>query len=199
MSDFSMSNPLNYSHVVRELDLQLCRNGFTKLLFNRFLTGKSLSQGEMRSLMYGAIFAPDFNSTDFVFFSIAFWYKIIDDADNQAEDSPFLKHYLETSKIIDFDEEPDYEAIIDVASDISDLIYETIYSTGDGKTIETAFCIVHNCQKKEMVQRLFGNDVQIRDNQELDDNISCVSLKSKVSGKEQNYKIYFNLINPVNN
>ena len=192
-----MPNPLNYTHDFKKVDFSKYKDSYTNELLEKFLSGTELSTETVRGLMYGYTFTKKYaNHEDDEHFSISHWYKVIDKAERMQfgeiddDDTPLA--------IPDFDnldemEEDEYDEIIDRASDIADMIFYAIYSTGDGKTPETAFCIIDTYQEYEMLHRLFGRDVRVTMQSLIHGNIDCIEFKSTFCGPEQDFKVYFDI------
>ena len=69
-------------------------------------------------------------------------------------------------------------------------LLETIDSTGDGKTPETALCVIEVGQEYEYLQRVFPYSVLQVKCQSVSDGIDCLEFEDNPFGIE---KIYFDI------
>lgn len=182
-----MPNPLNYTHDIKKVDFSKYKDSYNKELLEKFLAGVELSTEHVRELIYGFTFTKDYaEHKNDEHFSISHWYEVIDNAERMQFAGP------DDDDIDDMDEE-ECDEIIDRASDIADMIFYAIYSTGDGKTPETAFCVIDTYQEYEILHRLFGRDVRVTQQMLLKDHIDCIEFKSGFCGSEQSFKVYFDI------
>ncbi len=183
-----MPNPLNYTHDVRKVDFSKYKTSYNKELEEKFLAGIELSTEHVRELIYGYTFTKEYAQEyrDSIF-SISHWYDIIDKAESMQ-----FSEFDPDSDMEDMDDE-ECDEIIDSASDIADMIFYAIYSTGDGKSPETAFCVIDTYQEYEMLQRLFGRDVRVTRQTLLGNHIDCIEFQSGFCGSEQSFKVFFDM------
>lgn len=191
-----MPNPLNYTHDIKKVDFSKYKDSYSKELLEKFLAGTELSTEHVRELMYGYTFTKEYaENSDDSNFSISHWYEVIDKAERMqfgdiADDD---NDTIPNPEDLDEMDDDEYDAIIDRASDIADMIFYAIYSTGDGKTPKTAFCIIDTYQEYEMLHRLFGRDVRIIRQSLLKNNIDCIEFKSTFCGSDQDFTVYFDV------
>ncbi len=194
MEEFTMSNPLNYTHEVRKVDLQKYKDAYTNELRKRFLRGAEMSVEEVRRLIYGYTFTEEYSTNPACsILSINFWYNVIDKAERE-EIVNLPEFYSDIVENPDDICEEEFEEIIDRASDIADMIHDAIYSTGDGKTPKTAFCVIDICQAHEILSRLFGRDIRQINQVPIAENIECITFRSKFCGADAEFKAYFEIV-----
>lgn len=150
----------------RKVDFEEYRNGCPKELLQQFLDGKL---GEdtpietLRGLMYGYTFTEEYASGFMSSpFSVRYWEDILDD-----------------------------EEQIDSYQCQCEQIMNTLLSTGDGSSPETAFCVIDTYQEYELMQELFVYNVPKRIRQSVsEDGIDCIELEPNDFGVE---KLYFDV------
>ncbi len=146
-------------------------NSFTKVDYNQYKDAynkdviqawkdrkKELDVETLRAMMYGFTFTRAY-------------------ADGDLEDALFMDYWKDMYFELDLDMDPlamtmddDYE----VDTPQERLLMETIDSTGDGKTPETALCVIDVHQEYEYISRKFPYSCLKMVKQSVNDGIDCL-------------------------
>lgn len=157
----------------RKVNYEEYKDSCTKELLQQFLDGKfdkDTPVETLRGLMYGYTFTDEYAQSPHFLdspFSVRYWEEIIYNDD-----------FLEDDLIGTYQYQP--EQIVD-----------TILSTGDGKTRETAFCVIDVYQEYELMDEIFVYNVpEITRQRLLEGGIDCIEFKPNDFGVE---KLYFDV------
>ena len=150
----------------RKVDYQEYEQSFNEKLKQDFVEGglgKDTPIETLRGLMYGYTFTEDYaNCFTSSPFSINYWMDLFYD-ENYTGPYP-----IQIKQITD-----------------------TLLSTGDGRTPETAFCVIDVYQEYELMQEIFSNHVPNRIKQTLfKSQIDCIEFEPNVFGVD---KLYFDV------
>lgn len=84
----------------------------------------------------------------------------------------------------------DDSPIYDVLMPQEEIILRAIDSTGDGKSAETALCVIDVSQEYEYMRRVFPYSDLIIEKQSVQNGVDCISFKPNNFGIE---KLYFDI------
>ena len=157
-------------------------NSFTKVDYNQYKDAynkdviqawkdrkKEIDVETLRALMYGFTFTKAY-------------------ADGDLEDALFMDYWKDLYFDQDIDMDPDFESSGSVEDDLAmmmdddyevdtpqeRLLMETIDSTGDGKTPESALCVIDVHQEYEYISRKFPYSCLKMVKQSVSDGIDCL-------------------------
>ena len=148
----------------------------------------------MRENLYGYTFTKAYAEGEIPDeFSMDYWEeRDLDPENSNFEDCeiPDVSKYIRTFNNIDsLLEDVDDSPYFDVSPQ-KKLILETIDSTGDGKTSETALCVIDVHQEYEYIQRVVRLSVLQLVKQSVRNGIDCLELKD-YDGRIE--KVYFDI------
>ena len=139
----------------------------------------------MRANLYGYTFTRDYAEGKYPDeFCIGYWAELFDEYGFDLEEKGIC---------MDIEDRPDDEdnaPIYDVLMPQEELLLRTIDSTGDGKSPETALCVIDVGQEYEYMQRVFPYSELEREKQSVSDGIDCITFKPNLFGIE---KLYFDI------
>ena len=141
----------------------------------------------MRENLYGYTFTKAYADGEIPDeFSMDYWEERQEEIDlEDLEEIDFESMESELDLILEDDDSPYFDV-----SPQEKLILETIDSTGDGKTPETALCVIDVHQEHEYIQRVVRLSVLQLVKQSVKDGIDCLELKD-YDGRIE--KVYFDI------
>jgi len=154
----------------RKVNYEEYKDSCTKELLQQFLDGKldgKTPDETLRGLMYGYTFTDEYAQSP------------------HSSDSPFSVRYWKDIIFAD----PPNDLIYSYKYQIG-LILHTILSTGDGKTPETAFCVIDLYQVYELMDAIFACYNPEITRQKLFEGGICIEFEPNVFGVE---KLYFDV------
>lgn len=142
----------------------------------------------MRANLYGNTYTKEYADGDIPDeLSMDYWEERREEIDlDDPEEIDFESMRNEIYQLLDKEDESPY---FDVSPQ-EKLILETIDSTGDGKTPETALCVIDVHQEYEYIQRVVRLSVLQLVKQSVRNGIDCLELKDHDGRIE---KVYFDI------
>lgn len=158
----------------RKVNYEEYKESCTNELLQQFRDGKldeDTPIETLRGLMYGYTFTDEYAQSCHYLdspFSVRYWEDILENDDFLDDDNLIDTYQYQTEQIID-----------------------TILSTGDGKTPDTAFCVIDVYQEYELLDEIFVYNVpKITRQKLLEGGIDCVEFEPNDFGVE---KLYFDV------
>ena len=174
----------------RKVNYEEYKDSCTKELLQQFLDGKlgkDTPIETLRGLMYGYTFTDEYvNGFQDSPFSVRHWEDILYNDDFFEDDD-----FLEDDDFIEDDDSLEDDDLINTYQYQTEQIIDTILSTGDGKTRETAFCVIDVYQEYELMDEIFFyNMPRITRQSLLADGFDCIEFEPNDFGVE---KLYFDV------
>jgi len=140
----------------------------------------------MRANLYGYTFTDDYAKMEIPDeLSMDYWAELFNEGVFGLEEKGICMDFEEAP-----DDDDDDDTFYTVLMPQEELLLKAIDSTGDGKTPETALCVIDVAQEYEYMQRVFPYSDLKMERQGVRNGIDCISFKPNLYGIE---KLYFDI------
>ncbi len=146
----------------------------------------------MRTFLYGYTFTKEYADMEIIDeLCMDYWKERAEESYLSAPFNDLDEQDCENLDEMDFDNLDESEYKYDDVTPQEMLILKAIDSTGDGKTPETALCVIDVDQEYEYIDRVIEYKFLKKTGQKLCNGIDCIKLSDKVLG--ETIEIYFDI------
>ena len=152
-----------------------------------------IDEETMRANLYGYTYTEEYAKGEIPNeFSMDYWKELFFEGVFPLEEMGICMDFENRPDVDDEDSSiyDDDSPIYDVLMPQEEIILKAIDSTGDGKSAETALCVIDVSQEYEYIRRVFPYSDLMIEKQSVRDGIDCISFKSNIFGIE---KLYFDI------